>query len=124
MDIFGILGRSSPAAREVPTPPDIPRRCRPGRGVIPEESRPSARERLIFGARSDPADPTTKLGRMDALLLENLRALDADVEGPPEIPEALADYIARLTPEDIERIRDDVEELERLGLLPKSPGTE
>jgi hypothetical protein len=35
----------------------------------------------------------------------------------PEIPKDLADYIARLTPDDIERVRGDVEELERLGLL-------
>jgi hypothetical protein len=33
------------------------------------------------------------------------------------LPHELEDYIARLTPEDIERIRGDVRELEQLGLL-------
>jgi hypothetical protein len=36
---------------------------------------------------------------------------------PLEDPSGVADYIARLTPEDVERIRNDVKELERIGLL-------
>ena len=54
---------------------------------------------------------------MDARLLRNLRALGADVDRLPEIPPELAEWIAKLTPEDIERIRGDVRELERIGLL-------
>ena len=54
---------------------------------------------------------------MDARLLENLRALGADLDRLPVIPEELADFIAGLTPEDIERILGDAEELKRLGLL-------
>lgn len=46
-------------------------------------------------------------------LTKNLRALDADVDRLPEIPLELGDYIARLTPEDLERIRQDIGELER-----------
>ena len=59
---------------------------------------------------------------MDARLLENLRALGADTERLPKIPEELADYIAALTPEDLNRIRKDVRELERLELLPSDRG--
>ena len=47
-----------------------------------------------------------------------LRSLGADVERLPKIPQELAEYIATLTPEDLERIRGDVRELKRLGLLP------
>jgi hypothetical protein len=54
-------------------------------------------------------------------VLENLRALGADVDRLPEIPEELASYIAALTPEDLERIRGDVLEVERLGLLQSRP---
>jgi len=50
-------------------------------------------------------------------LLKNLRALGADVDRLAEISPELADYIAALTPEDLKRIRQDVRELERLGLL-------
>jgi hypothetical protein len=60
---------------------------------------------------------------MDARLLENLRALGAEVDRLPEIPDELANYIAGLTPEDLQRIRGDVRELERLGLLPRRPET-
>lgn len=59
---------------------------------------------------------------MDTRILENLRALGADADQLPEIPQELADYIAGLTPEDLERIRKDVRELERLGLLQNSAG--
>jgi hypothetical protein len=50
----------------------------------------------------------------------NLSSLGVDVDQLPEIPGELAEWIARLTPEDLERIRGDVKELERIGLLPKS----
>lgn len=53
-----------------------------------------------------------------------LRSLGADVDRLPEIHTELADYIAGLTPEDLERIRGDVEELERLGLLPAKQETD
>lgn len=56
---------------------------------------------------------------MHPRVLSTLRFLGADVERLPEIPAELADYIASLTSEDLERIRGDVKELERLGLLPK-----
>jgi hypothetical protein len=56
---------------------------------------------------------------VNARLLENLRALGADVDRLPEIPRELADNIAGLTSEDLERIREDVGALERLGLLPR-----
>jgi hypothetical protein len=46
-----------------------------------------------------------------------LRFLGADVDRLPEIPGELAEYIAALTPEDLEQIRGDVKELERVGLL-------
>lgn len=59
---------------------------------------------------------------MDSSVLFALRAFGADVDRLPEIPEELADYIAALTPEDLERIRGDVKELERLGLVPKAAG--
>jgi hypothetical protein len=59
-------------------------------------------------------------GRIGARLLDNLRALGADVERLPKIPQELAAYIAALTPEDIKRIRNDAMELERLGILPTS----
>lgn len=52
-------------------------------------------------------------------VVANLRALGADVDRPLEIPDELADYIAALTPEDLEGIRGDIRELERMGLLPK-----
>ena len=48
---------------------------------------------------------------------QRTRALAADVDRLPEIPAALAEWIARLTPEDLERIRRDANELERIGLL-------
>jgi hypothetical protein len=51
-----------------------------------------------------------------ARLLRNLRALNIDLGRLPEIPSALATWISRLTPTDIEQIRGDVRELERLGL--------
>lgn len=54
---------------------------------------------------------------MDSRVLFALRSPGVDVNRLPEIPEELAAYIARLTPDDIERIRGDVQELERLGLL-------
>jgi hypothetical protein len=57
---------------------------------------------------------------VDARLLENLRALGAEPDRLPEIPRELADYIAALTPEDLDRIRGDVKELERTGLVPKA----
>jgi hypothetical protein len=47
----------------------------------------------------------------------NLDALGADVDRLPEIPQELADYIARLAPEDLERIQNDVDALERAGLV-------
>jgi hypothetical protein len=50
-------------------------------------------------------------------LLVNLRSLGIDVDRLPEAPEVLAEYIAALTPEDFERIRQDVKELERIGLV-------
>lgn len=50
-------------------------------------------------------------------VVANLRSLGADVDRLLEIPRELADYIAKLTPGDLERIRQDVQELERLGLL-------
>jgi hypothetical protein len=37
--------------------------------------------------------------------------------------EELSDYIAALTPEDVERIQEDVSEFERMGLLPKPKAT-
>ena len=55
-------------------------------------------------------------------LIANLRALGADVSRLLEIPDELAVYIAALTPEDLERIRNDVKELERIGLLPAGRG--
>jgi hypothetical protein len=42
------------------------------------------------------------------------------VERLPEIPQELADYIAKLTPEDIDRIRGDIRELEQVRLLPEA----
>jgi hypothetical protein len=59
-----------------------------------------------------------------ARLIANLRALGLDLAWLPQIPEALGDYIAKLTSEDLERIRADVRELERIGLLPPSSVTE
>jgi hypothetical protein len=50
-------------------------------------------------------------------ILYNLDILGVDVDRLSEIPEELAKYIAKLTPEDLQRIRNDVEELERVGLL-------
>lgn len=57
---------------------------------------------------------------MGARVLEKLRALGADVERLPKIPLELADHVATLTPEDIERIRADVRELKRLGVTPRA----
>jgi hypothetical protein len=54
-------------------------------------------------------------------VLENLRALGADVDRLPEIPRELVAWIAGLTPEDLDRIRHDARELERIGLL-RVPG--
>jgi hypothetical protein len=48
-------------------------------------------------------------------VLENLRALGADIDRLPEIPPELAEYIAAMTPEDLERIRADMKGLERIG---------
>lgn len=47
-----------------------------------------------------------------------LRSLGADIDRLPEIPDELAEWIAQRTPEDLERIRQDVRELARIGLLP------
>lgn len=51
-------------------------------------------------------------------LLANLRALGADVDRLPGIPDELAEWITQRTPDDLERIRKDVRELERVRLLP------
>lgn len=51
-------------------------------------------------------------------LSANLHALGADIDRLAEIPEELAEWIASRTPEDLERIRENVRELERIGLLP------
>ena len=59
---------------------------------------------------------------MGSRVLLALRSLGADPAQLPEIPQELADYIAKLTLEDLERIRNDAKELERLGLLPKAAG--
>lgn len=59
---------------------------------------------------------------MDPRVLQNLRALGADVDRLPEIPCELADYVASLTPEDVERIGADMRERERMGLIPVNPG--
>lgn len=52
-------------------------------------------------------------------MLTNLRALGADVDRLAEIPEELAEWIACRTPEDLERIRTDVKQFERLVLIAK-----
>lgn len=54
---------------------------------------------------------------MDSRVLSVLRSVGADVDRLPEIPDELADWITRRTFEDLERIREDVTELERLGIL-------
>jgi hypothetical protein len=59
---------------------------------------------------------------VDSRVLFALRSLGVDVDRLPEIPRELADYIERLTVEDIERIRGDVKELERLGLVEEPKG--
>lgn len=51
-------------------------------------------------------------------LLRNLQSLGVDIGRFPEIPEEFAIWLAQRTPEDLERIRADVKELERMGLLP------
>jgi hypothetical protein len=57
---------------------------------------------------------------VDSRLLENLRALGVDTDRLPTIPPELQQWIAELSAEDLERIRGDVKELERLGLLPQA----
>lgn len=52
-------------------------------------------------------------------VLEGLRALGVDVQRLPKIPPELAELIESLTPEDLERIKGDVVELGRMGLLPR-----
>lgn len=60
---------------------------------------------------------------LEAQLLANLRSLGIAEPGQLlPLPIELADYIAELTPEDIERIRGDAGEMERLG-LPKREAT-
>jgi hypothetical protein len=44
-----------------------------------------------------------------------LRSLGVDL--PPEIPQELADYLAALTPDDLERIWNDERELKRIRAL-------
>jgi hypothetical protein len=56
---------------------------------------------------------------IDSRIRANLRILGADIERLPEIPPDLATYIASLTLEDLARLKEDVRELERLGLIPK-----
>jgi hypothetical protein len=46
---------------------------------------------------------------MDSRVLFALRSLGANPAELPEIPDELADYIAGLTPQDLERIRGDVQ---------------
>jgi hypothetical protein len=62
--------------------------------------------------------PGTTLQRVDSRVLFALRSLGTDVERLPEIPPELMDYIASLTLADLERIRNDMKELARLGLVP------
>lgn len=59
---------------------------------------------------------------MDSRVLFALRSLGADIDRLPAIPDELADYIAGLTPEDLERIRGDVEELEARAAGPIAAG--
>lgn len=47
---------------------------------------------------------------MDSRFLFALRSLGADIDRLPEIPPELHQWIAALTPEDLERIRNDVKE--------------
>lgn len=62
---------------------------------------------------------------MNPKAIRILRALGADIERLPDIPQDLADYIADLAPTDIGRIRNDEYELERIGLvLPKQESTD
>lgn len=56
---------------------------------------------------------------LDSRVLFALRSLDADVDRLPEIPEELAEWIPCRTPEDLERIRPDVKQLERLDVIAK-----
>jgi len=54
-------------------------------------------------------------------LLKNLRALGvARPERLPKIPQGLRDYIAGLIPARIREIKQDAQELERLGIIPES----
>jgi hypothetical protein len=55
---------------------------------------------------------------VDPRVLFALRSLGLDIDRLPKIPPELREWIAKLTPEDLERIRGNVAELERLGLLP------
>lgn len=48
-----------------------------------------------------------------------LRRLSVKVERPTEIPDELAEWIAQRTPEDPQRIREDVKALERLDAIAK-----
>ena len=68
-----------------------------------------------------PAPAFFTVSDLSARVLESLRALGADVDRLPEIPRGLAEWIEALTPEAVARIRQDVKELERLGLLPSGP---
>lgn len=52
---------------------------------------------------------------MDSRILSALRSLGAEFDRLSEIPRDLQQWIARLTPEDLERIRKDLRELERVG---------
>jgi hypothetical protein len=54
-----------------------------------------------------------------ARVLCAVRSLGADIDRLPRSPAELADHIAKLTFEDLDRIRADVREIERIGLLPK-----
>lgn len=78
---------------------------------------PLSRPRRPRWQISRPAE--ARLRAVDSLVLFALRSLGPDPAQMPEISQELADYIAALTPEDFERIRGDVKELERLGLVPK-----
>ena len=57
------------------------------------------------------------MGTVDSRTLFVLRSLGLDADRLPKIPEELAAWIASRTPEDLERIREDVKELQRLGIL-------
>lgn len=53
---------------------------------------------------------------MDSHVIVAFRFPGADLQRLPEIPGELAGWLAQRTPEDLERMREDVEELDRLGL--------